>query len=201
MFKNKQRHLLISMLLMVLFLVTLGTAFSANLNETLETPEVSINKDNLENSQIQSSENEVLTAGDKKFSEIQNAITNANDGDTIYLDGYYSAENNNSVVFVNKNVKIVGKSDTVLDGKNISRIFSFQETGSNSVVDNLKFINGKDTYGGAMIILAKNVTIQNSVFENNHTDYAAGAIYVLSKFENSSDKYPEEGEDLVIKKL
>ena len=52
-----------------------------------------------------------------------------------------------------------------------------------------------------MIILAKNVTIQNSVFENNHTDYAAGAIYVLSKFENSSDKYPEEGEDLVIKKL
>ena len=201
MFKNKQRHLLISMLLMVLFLVTLGTAFSTDLNETLEVGEVSINKDNSENSQIQSSENEVLASGDKKFSDIQNAINNATDGQTIYLDGYYSAENNDSVVYVNKNIKIEGKPGTVLDGRDVSRIFSIQKEGSNSVIDNLKFVNGRDVYGGAMIILAKNVTIQNSVFENNHTDYAAGAIYVLSKFENSSDKYPEEGEDLVIKKL
>ena len=199
MFKNKQRHLLISMLLMVLFLVTLGTAFSTDLNETLEVGEVSINKDNSENSQIQSSENEVLATGDKKFSEIQDAINNATNGQTIYLEGYYSAENNDSVVYVNKNIKIEGKPDTVLDGRGVSSIFSIQKGGSNSVIDNLKFVNGKSDYGGAMLIHGKNVTIQNSVFENNHADYGGGAIYVRSNFEESPGRYPEDGEDLVIK--
>ena len=36
---------------MILFLAALGTAFSADLNETSKVPEVSVCKDNLENSQ------------------------------------------------------------------------------------------------------------------------------------------------------
>lgn len=198
MFKNKQKYFLISVLLMILFLAASGTAFSADLNETSEVPEVSVCKDNLENSQNDIVESSEITLNGGKFSDIQKAIDNVGDGGTIYLNGYYSAQNNDSVIYVNKNIRIAGGLDTVLDGKNISCIFSIQKTGSNCQISNLKFVNGMDVHGGAMIILGKNVVVENSVFENNCANHSGGAIYVLSIF-NDSDRYPEEGENLIIK--
>lgn len=198
MFKNKQKYFLISVLLMILFLAASGTAFSADLNETSEVPEVSVCKDNLENSQNDIVESSEITLNGGKFSDIQKAIDNVGDGGTIYLNGYYSAQNNDSVIYVNKNIRIAGGLDTVLDGKNISCIFSIQKTGSNCQISNLKFVNGMDVHGGAMIILGKNVVVENSVFENNCANYSGGAIYVLSIF-NDSGRYPEEGENLIIK--
>lgn len=198
MFKNKQKYFLISVLLMILFLAASGTAFSADLNETSEVPEVSVCKDNLENSQNDIVESSEITLNGGKFSDIQKAIDNVGDGGTIYLNGYYSAQNNDSVIYVNKNIRIAGGLDTVLDGKNISCIFSIQKTGSNCQISNLKFVNGMDVHGGAMIILGKNVVVENSVFENNYANHSGGAIYVLSIF-NDSGRYPEEGENLIIK--
>lgn len=198
MFKNKQKHFLISVLLMILFLAASGTAFSADLNETSEVPEVSVCKDNLENSQNDIVESSEITLNGGKFSDIQKAIDNVGDGGTIHLNGYYSAQNNDSVIYVNKNIRIAGGLDTVLDGKNISCIFSIQKTGSNCQISNLKFVNGMDVHGGAMIILGKNVVVENSVFENNYANHSGGAIYVLSIF-NDSGRYPEEGENLIIK--
>lgn len=198
MFKNKQKHFLISVLLMILFLAASGTAFSADLNETSEVPEVSVCKDNLENSQNDVVGSSEITLNGGKFSDIQKAIDNVGDGGTIHLNGYYSAQNNDSVIYVNKNIRIAGGLDTVLDGKNISCIFSIQKTGSNCQISNLKFVNGMDVHGGAMIILGKNVVVENSVFENNYANHSGGAIYVLSIF-NDSGRYPEEGENLIIK--
>lgn len=198
MFKNKQKHFLISVLLMILFLAASGTAFSADLNETSEVPEVSVCKDNLENSQNDVVGSSEITLNGGKFSDIQKAIDNVGDGGTIHLNGYYSAQNNDSVIYVNKNIRIAGGLDTILDGKNISCIFSIQKTGSNCQISNLKFVNGMDVHGGAMIILGKNVVVENSVFENNYANHSGGAIYVLSIF-NDSGRYPEEGENLIIK--
>ena len=198
MFKNKKKYFLISVLLMILFLAASGTAFSADLNETSEVPEVSVCKDNLENSQNDIVGSSEITLNGGKFSDIQKAIDNVGDGGTIYLNGYYSAQNNDSVIYVNKNIRIAGGLDTVLDGKNISCIFSIQKTGSNCQISNLKFVNGMDVHGGAMIILGKNVVVENSVFENNYANHSGGAIYVLSIF-NDSGRYPEEGENLIIK--
>lgn len=198
MFKNKQKYFLISVLLMILFLAASGTAFSADLNETSEVPEVSVCKDNLENSQNDIVGSSEITLNGGKFSDIQKAIDNVGDGGTIHLNGYYSAQNNDSVIYVNKNIRIAGGLDTVLDGKNISCIFSIQKTGSNCQISNLKFVNGMDVHGGAMIILGKNVVVENSVFENNYANHSGGAIYVLSIF-NDSGRYPEEGENLIIK--
>lgn len=198
MFKNKQKYFLISVLLMILFLAALGTAFSADLNETSEVLEVSVCKDNLENSQNDIVGSSEITLNGGKFSDIQKAIDDIDNGGTIHLNGYYSAQNKDSHVYVNKNINIVGGSDTVLDGKNISCIFSIQKTGSNCQISNLKFVNGMSGHGGAMIVLGKNVVIKDSVFENNYADYAGAAIYVCSIF-NDSGKYPEEGENLIIK--
>lgn len=183
---------------MILFLAASGTAFSADLNETLEVPEVSVCKDNLENSQNDVVGSSEITLNGGKFSDIQKAIDNVGDGGTIHLNGYYSAQNNDSVIYVNKNIRIAGGLDTVLDGKNISCIFSIQKTGSNCQISNLKFVNGMNVQGGAMIILGKNVVVENSVFENNYANHSGGAIYVLSIF-NDSGRYPEEGENLIIK--
>ena len=183
---------------MILFLAASGTAFSADLNETSEGPEVSVCKDNLENSQNDVVGSSEITLNGGKFSDIQKAIDNVGDGGTIHLNGYYSAQNNDSVIYVNKNIRIAGGLDTVLDGKNISCIFSIQKTGSNCQISNLKFVNGMDVHGGAMIILGKNVVVENSVFENNYANHSGGAIYVLSIF-NDSGRYPEEGENLIIK--
>ena len=183
---------------MILFLAASGTAFSADLNETSEVPEVSVCKDNLENSQNDVVGSSEITLNGGKFSDIQKAIDNVGDGGTIHLNGYYSAQNNDSVIYVNKNIRIAGGLDTVLDGKNISCIFSIQKTGSNCQISNLKFVNGMDVHGGAMIILGKNVVVENSVFENNYANHSGGAIYVLSIF-NDSGRYPEEGENLIIK--
>jgi len=198
MFKNKQKHFLISVLLMILFLAASGTAFGVDLNENLEVPEVSVCKDNLENSQNDIVGSSEITLNGGKFSDIQKAIDDIDNGGTIHLNGYYSAQNKDSHVYVNKNINIVGGSDTVLDGKNISCIFSIQKTGSNCQISNLKFVNGMSGHGGAMIVLGKNVVIKDSVFENNYADYAGAAIYVCSIF-NDSGKYPEEGENLIIK--
>lgn len=198
MFKNKQKYFLISVLLMILFLAASGTAFGVDLNENLEVLEVSVCKDNLENSQNDVVGSSEITLNGGKFSDIQKAIDNVGDGGTIHLNGYYSAQNNDSVIYVNKNIRIAGGLDTVLDGKNISCIFSIQKTGSNCQISNLKFVNGMDVHGGAMIILGKNVVVENSVFENNYANHSGGAIYVLSIF-NDSGRYPEEGENLIIK--
>ena len=183
---------------MILFLAASGTAFSADLNETSEVPEVSVCKDNLENSQNDIVGSSEITLNGGKFSDIQKAIDDIDNGGTIHLNGYYSAQNKDSHVYVNKNINIVGGSDTVLDGKNISCIFSIQKTGSNCQISNLKFVNGMSGHGGAMIVLGKNVVIKDSVFENNYADYAGAAIYVCSIFKDSG-KYPEEGENLIIK--
>lgn len=198
MFKNKQKYFLISVLLMILFLAASGTSFGADLNENLEVLEVSVCKDNLENSQNDIVGSSEITLNGGKFSDIQKAIDDIDNGGTIHLNGYYSAQNKDSHVYVNKNINIVGGSDTVLDGKNISCIFSIQKTGSNCQISNLKFVNGMSGHGGAMIVLGKNVVIKDSVFENNYADYAGAAIYVCSIF-NDSGKYPEEGENLIIK--
>lgn len=198
MFKNKQKYFLISVLLMILFLAASGTAFGVDLNENLEVLEVSVCKDNLENSQNDIVGSSEITLNGGKFSDIQKAIDDIDNGGTIHLNGYYSAQNKDSHVYVNKNINIVGGSDTVLDGKNISCIFSIQKTGSNCQISNLKFVNGMSGHGGAMIVLGKNVVIKDSVFENNYADYAGAAIYVCSIF-NDSGKYPEEGENLIIK--
>lgn len=164
----------------------------------MEVLEVSVCKDNLENSQNDIVGSSEITLNGGKFSDIQKAIDDIDNGGTIHLNGYYSAQNKDSHVYVNKNINIVGGSDTVLDGKNISCIFSIQKTGSNCQISNLKFVNGMSGHGGAMIVLGKNVVIKDSVFENNYADYAGAAIYVCSIF-NDSGKYPEEGENLIIK--
>lgn len=197
MFKNKRKYFFISMISLISVLATMGVSFSADLNETFEVQEMNVTKDNLENSQNDIVQSNELTLNGGKFSDIQKSIDKVVDGGKIYLNGYYSADSNDSVVFINKNIEIIGNSNTILDGKNISCIFSIQESGSGSIINSLKFANGNSGQGGAIIILGKDVTIKNSVFENNYANHSGGAIYTLSIFDGTG-KYPTNGNNLLI---
>ena len=98
------------------------------------------------------------------FKDIQNAINQAKENDTIVLEGTYIGSG--TEIKVNKTVKIVSLSNkATLNGNNKSRIFNI--VSKNVVLRNLNFINGKSKQGGA-IQSDKPLEIYNSSFSNNY---------------------------------
>ena len=83
-------------------------------------------------------------------------------------------------MIINKNITILGNGYT-LNAKNKVRIFHI--TGTNVTLDNLKFTNGRITgaesvRSGAIEWSGKNLTISNSLFDQNFAYGSAGAIYL-----------------------
>ena len=145
------------------------------------------------------------------FTDLQNAINNLNEGDTLYLNGnvtcqiidygyYYSHED---PVTIDKAITIDGNGHTI-DGNGLSRIFNI--AADNVVLKNINFINGCSRndwpyedpfYGGALYIDGNNTVISGCSFINNivnseDTDIMGGAIYttgnltvINSIFENN----------------
>ena len=110
----------------------------------------------------------------KTFIAIQSLIDAANEGDTLYLDGYY--ESNGTEIMVNKSLTIIGLNNTILDANGLSRIFNI--VSPNVSLANLTFIDvNTRAFGGAIFIdfEAENVTISDSIFKNN-TARTASAI-------------------------
>ncbi len=107
------------------------------------------------------------------FTDIQTAINNAADGDTIYLGGQTFTASG-STINVNKNVIICGgtsdspTSSSTLNGNgNSHAIFSLSASGI--VLTNINFINGNhgsDQTAGAIEVQSSDCTISNSTFEN-----------------------------------
>jgi predicted outer membrane repeat protein len=94
---------------------------------------------------------------------------------TIYL---MAGTHTGSGIGITKNVNIIGVSGAnVILKANGGRHFSI--TGAYTVkFQNIKFINGKASEGGAIYISAGNVTINNSTFTNNTASWG-GAIDIV----------------------
>lgn len=107
------------------------------------------------------------------FGNIQTAINNAANGDTIYLGGQTFTASG-STITVNKNVTICGgtianpNTVSTLNGNgNGHAIFSLNASGI--VLTNINFINGNhgnDQTAGAIEVQSSDCTISNSTFEN-----------------------------------
>ncbi|MDO5810686.1 MAG: hypothetical protein Q4Q37_06285 [Methanobrevibacter sp.] len=122
------------------------------------------------------------------FSDIQDSINSAKEGDTIYLDGKeYSGKN---TIIVNKTVTIVGGSESdqdsiaTLDANKFLNIMKI--TADNVVIKGVKFINGNADVnngerGGAIWWSGNNGYLTNSLFESNHAENTGGAIYLNGK--------------------
>ncbi|MDR1721745.1 MAG: Ig-like domain repeat protein [Methanobrevibacter sp.] len=129
---------------------------------------------------------------------IKEAVNQSGDNDTIYLDdGIYSGDNNTGI-FINKTLTIVGKSKnkTIIGGQaknnfltingscNVVLInISFINGGSivhnpngNLTIIHCNFVNNNASCGGAIFNIGGSLTILNSDFINN-TSPVGGAIY------------------------
>ena len=141
-----------------------------------------------------------VTSGEN-FTDIQNVINSANDGDTIFLNG--KTYKGSSQITVDKQITIVGGYEShpdiiaTLDAQGLSRIM--QITASNVVIKGIKFINadskllsGEASFGGAVRWGGANGTLMDSSFINNSAStggaiywYGANATIDNSNFENN----------------
>ena len=152
----------------------------------------------LEDEPINSQDNEILevnnqdsqellkatrTPSGNTYKSIQDAVDVASDGDTILLKGTYFS--NGDYIKVKKRLTITSDSTAVLDGKHLSAAFFLYAESAGSVIKNLKFINGRGSVGSAVIVYAKNVKIQNCIFEDNHAN-TRGAINTRADLDTSS---------------
>ena len=129
-------------------------------------------------SAVQAADNQTLT-DEKTFEAIQTTIDNADENDTITLDGTYSGNGNPIVISKAVTIKSSG-SDVKLDAKSKSQVFKIQA--DNVVLDNLVIVNGvfaSDsgiTYGGAINAEGNNLNILNCNFTSCSARYG-GVIY------------------------
>ena len=150
----------------------------------------------LENSQandilgVDNQDSDVLTAqitvNGNKYSDIKTAVNNANSGDTIKLSGTYYASDNESYITVNKPLHFVGSGSAVLDGRNLSHAFHVLEGAKGTTFKDIKFINGYAFTGSAIHVGAKNVVVENCVFEKNKCN-RSGAIYTAYDLETAEN--------------
>ncbi|WP_407392580.1 Ig-like domain repeat protein [Methanobrevibacter sp.] len=145
-------------------------------------------------SSISISDDEVISAPEGSFSDIQTMIDYADDGDTIVLSGTYLGSG--TQISITKPVNIDG-NNSILDAKNLSRIFYI--SADNVTLKNIIFTNGKapsSGSGGAVQWRADDGTIENCQFNNNNAN-DGGALYYKgsngvikdSSFENNSAFY------------
>ncbi|WP_067041063.1 DUF11 domain-containing protein [Methanobrevibacter sp. YE315] len=173
--------------------VNMGEAYAFDLNDDVETGlELNIG-DKLENShEIETLQENTYSLNGGTFRDIQDVVNSASNGDTIELSGKYVASDENDSVIINKKLIFTSADKATLDAKNLTNIFKIYAGGAQSEFINLKFINGyTDDKGGAIRINAKNITLNNCVFENNHAEGGSGAVY--------TSYLPQVAEGLTVK--
>ena len=125
------KSFLISLILICLmftsFAMNMEGAYASDLDESGEIGmEVNL-EDKLENSQeneIMESDNEndlmqtSYSLSDGTFNDIQNAIDNAQNGDTIMLSGTFVSAGGDDTISLNKRLDFVSSSGATLDGNN-----------------------------------------------------------------------------------
>ena len=127
-----------------------------------------------------------ITVNGNRYSDIKTAVNNANPQDTIKLSGTYYASDNESYITVNKPLHFVGSGSAVLDGRNLSHAFHVLEGAKGTTFKDIKFINGYAFTGSAIHVGAKNVVVENCVFEKNKCN-RSGAIYTAYDLETAEN--------------
>ena len=185
------KYLLLSVFVICLIFTSFDSnmecSYAVDVNESSD--EIGIDLD-IEDKQVNSQDNEILevdfeepeellgatrTPTGNQYKNIQDEVDAARDGDTILLKGTYYSQGNGPVL-INKRLIIEGDSTAVLDGKHLSTAFSIKEGGAGTIFRNLKFINGNGNIGSAVFVKAKNVRIENCIFEDNHAN-RGGAVH------------------------
>ncbi|MGB2807729.1 MAG: right-handed parallel beta-helix repeat-containing protein [Sedimentisphaerales bacterium] len=126
--------------------------------------------------------------GPADFNNIQAAIDDSSDGDTIIVaDGTYTGAGNREISFLGKAITVRsenGPENCIIDcqGKGMGFLFRDGED-ANSVLAGLTITNGYGSGGGALYISRySSAMIINCKFENNHSEGYGGAIHCHSYY-------------------
>ena len=124
---------------------------------------------------INSSYDDVLSDSGT-YSNLNNKITGASTGETVYLYNNYTLTSGYSTsgISISKKITLDGKGYTI-DARNNCRIFSV--SGANVVLKNIVFKNAYYSgNGGAVYWSGSSGSIINCTFENDYSNYG-GAVY------------------------
>lgn len=109
--------------------------------------------------------NSVFDLNNGKFSDIQDLVDKAENGDTIRLSGKFKSEG--KAITIDKKLNIVSSAGVLLDGDGRSRIFIIESKAKGSTIKNIKFKDGYTTHrGGAIHLDASGVVIDSCIFTN-----------------------------------
>ena len=135
------------------------------------------------------------------FKTIQYVFSNANSllssstDDTIKVlpsitssnpDGYYDFGGNEININSSRNfvmIGIAGADSTIFNAEEKNRHFQINTSQDEStVIQGIKFINGKKDYSGGSIYLSESsISFKNCIFENNSVTDQGGAIYIAGQ--------------------
>ena len=179
--------------LLIVFLSSMGMAFSADLsdmqNHTLESiPDQNLTSDSFNSYYVDDASGDDVNDGkswDAPFKTFNQALDAANDDDIIYLsDGVYSGLENTKIT-IEKSVNIIGSTNTNFDGNYENYLFLIPDD-VKVTFKNIKFINAYKTeldsdliddyelegiFGGALDIKDAKVTLDNCYFKYNMANY------------------------------
>ena len=124
--------------------------------------------------------------GPADFNNIQAAIDDSSDGDTIIVaDGTYTGNGNREISFLGKAITVRsenGPENCIIDCQGKGRGFLYRDgEDANSILVGLTITNGYASTGGALYISSdSSPVIINCKFENNHAVGVGGAISCYS---------------------
>ncbi len=102
---------------------------------------------------------------------LQQLIDGTGDGEIKYIDsGYYTSD---TTYQINKNLTMVGNGLAVVDALRACEIFHIGNPLVTVKLENIAFINGNGSQGGAIGSIAKNLTLANCTLINNIAEEGA----------------------------
>jgi len=110
------------------------------------------------------------------FTNIQNAIDAASDGDTVFVHKgtYYENINLKDGIIMQGE----GADVATIDGGGAGSVVTADGVGAETMMDGFTITGGSSDYGGGIDMRDSSPTIHNNIFQNNSADEFGGGIYM-----------------------
>ena len=132
---------------LLLFIFSLGAVCAGDVNETLSAEDM-----------------QTLSDSPKTFTELNNDINESENTFEVEYDYRFNNQSDDGPVIIEKSNFTINGNNHILDGNRQSGIFNI--TGNNVTINNLVFINGNSTKGGAIYSTGQ-ITLNNVTFISN----------------------------------
>ena len=172
MWKMKYKRSMIIILLTV-FMFSVAGVCAGDVDDTAIAGGDNMQIESIGNSNLNTGENNELTDNPKTFTQLGDDINESQDVFEVKYDYTFSNESDDGPVVIGKSNFIINGNNHTLDGNRQSGILNI--TGNNVTINNLVFINGNLSRGGAIYALGE-IRLNNVTFIGNNASIG-GAIY------------------------